>query len=79
MRYGRVPKRSRDKHNDDLKEGITQVGDMSAARELETKQLAIYDIILTISQAHHSNCAYTEERTRGLIKKLAVFVSIFHR
>ncbi|KAG1654919.1 Carnitine O-acetyltransferase [Nymphon striatum] len=73
VRYGRVPKRSREKHNEDLKDGMGQMADSTAARELETKQLAIYDIILTISQAHHANCAYTEERTRGLTKKLAVF------
>ncbi|CAM1319498.1 Uncharacterised protein g7228 [Pycnogonum litorale] len=74
VRYGRVPKRSREKHIEDIKGNLNQQdADTSAARDLESKQLAIYDIILTISQAHHSNCAYTEERTRGLIKKLAVF------
>lgn len=34
-----------------------------------TKQLAVYDVILTVSQAHHANCAYTEENTRSLARK----------
>ena len=42
-------------------------------REIENKQLAMYDIILTISQAHHAHCSYTEEKMRGLIRKPAIF------
>jgi len=38
-------------------------------REMENKQLAMYDLILTISQAHHAHCSYTEEKTRGLLRK----------
>lgn len=41
-------------------------------RDLENKQLAMYDIILTISQAHHAHCSYTEEKIRGIIKKPAI-------
>lgn len=41
------------------------------------KNLAVYDIILMVSQAHHANCDYTEEQTRGLIRKpIAPAVSI---
>ena len=69
VRYGRVPKRSRERE-----EGVG-VGDTAASREAENKQLAIYDIILTISQAHHANCQYTEERTRALVRKPIIFVS----
>jgi hypothetical protein len=29
----------------------------------------VYDIILTVSQAFHANCGYTEEQTRGLVRK----------
>ncbi|XP_028966456.1 ecdysone-induced protein 78C-like, partial [Galendromus occidentalis] len=47
----------------------------AAARELETKQLAMYDIILTISQAHHAHCGFTEEKTRGLIRKPALLTA----
>lgn len=29
----------------------------------------MYDVILTVSQAHHANCGYTEEQTRNLVRK----------
>lgn len=73
VRYGRVPKRSRERGEENR---VTQSEADQSARELENKQLAMYDIILTISQAHHANCAYTEEKTRGLTRKPAIFVSI---
>lgn len=47
-------------------------GNNGNLRDLESKQLAMYDIILTISQAHHAHCSYTEEKTRGLVKKPAI-------
>lgn len=31
--------------------------------------MAVYDVILTVSQAHHANCGYTEEHTRNLVRK----------
>ncbi|XP_045126523.1 ecdysone-induced protein 78C-like isoform X3 [Portunus trituberculatus] len=68
VRYGRVPKRSRERDGD----GRGDAGSGAAegvSREVENKQLAIYDIILTISQAHHANCAFTEEKTRALVRK----------
>ena len=34
----------------------------------ESRQLAIYDTILTVSQAHHAHCAYTEEKTRNIVR-----------
>lgn len=71
VRYGRVPKRSRER----AEEAHVSSSDDQAARELETKQLAMYDIILTISQAHHAHCGFTEEKTRGLIRKPALLVS----
>ncbi|KRT85291.1 nuclear receptor, partial [Oryctes borbonicus] len=37
--------------------------------DAETKQLAVYDVILTVSQAHHANCGYTEDNTRNLVRK----------
>ncbi|XP_022247854.1 ecdysone-induced protein 78C-like isoform X2 [Limulus polyphemus] len=70
VRYGRVPKRSRER-NDESR--VTQAEADQSAKELENKQLAMYDIILTISQAHHTNCAYTEEKTRSLVRKPAIF------
>ncbi|RWS17566.1 ecdysone-induced protein 78C-like protein [Dinothrombium tinctorium] len=71
VRYGRVPKRSRERSEDTR---VSQSeSDQISSREVENKQLAMYDIILTISQAHHANCAYTEEKTRGLTRKPAIF------
>ncbi|XP_015117289.1 ecdysone-induced protein 78C [Diachasma alloeum] len=35
----------------------------------DSKQLAVYDVILQVSQAHHAHCGFTDESTRGLIKK----------
>ncbi|XP_076062691.1 ecdysone-induced protein 78C-like isoform X2 [Oratosquilla oratoria] len=77
VRYGRVPKRSREREGSDGRGGAGEGGDpqAAAAREVETQQLAIYDIILTISQAHHANCAYTEEKTRALVRKPILFNS----
>lgn len=70
VRYGRVPKRSRERNEENR---VTQSEVDHSVRDMESKQLAMYDIILTISQAHHANCAYTEERTRGLVRKPAIF------
>ena len=49
--------------------------DDDQSRDMETKQLAIYDVILTVSQAHHAHCCFTEEKTRSLSRKPVVFVS----
>ncbi|XP_015524562.1 ecdysone-induced protein 78C isoform X2 [Neodiprion pinetum] len=91
VRYGRVPKRSRDRGQDDAVltttgvQPITGTGNSQpppsttdrvppAAVEpdqsdADTKQLAVYDVILTVSQAHHAHCGFTEELTRGLVRK----------
>ncbi|KAL1457114.1 hypothetical protein WDU94_001775, partial [Cyamophila willieti] len=42
---------------------------LASSTELDTKQLLTYDVILAVSQAHHSNCEYTEENTRLLVRK----------
>ena len=68
-----MPKRSRERNEDSRITQSDQSSDQS--RDIENKQLAMYDIILTISQAHHAHCAYTEEKTRGIIRKPAIFVS----
>ncbi|KAK8392211.1 hypothetical protein O3P69_017662 [Scylla paramamosain] len=68
VRYGRVPKRSREREGDGRGDGGSGTAE-GVSREVENKQLAIYDIILTISQAHHANCAFTEEKTRALVRK----------
>lgn len=85
VRYGRVPKRSRERGSSsgaaplsgDEGGGAASLGspgqEEQCARDLETQQLAMYDIILTISQAHHAHCAYTEEKTRSLARRPAIF------
>lgn len=79
VRYGRVPKKSKEKERLGLEEkanGITQAeADQSSTSEQdqpmvdEAKDLALYDTILTISQAHHANCSYTDDKIKGLAKK----------
>ncbi|XP_068082052.1 ecdysone-induced protein 78C [Anabrus simplex] len=66
VRYGRVPKRSRERSGEEPARVSTSDAEQSDA---DTKQLAVYDIILTVSQAYHANCGYTEEHTRGLVRK----------
>lgn len=83
VRYGRVPKRSRERGGGGSSglsdEGLSSLGSPGGeaaeqcARDLESQQLAMYDIILTISQAHHAHCAYTEEKTRALVRRPAIF------
>ena len=46
-------------------------------RDPESRQLAIYDTILTVSQAHHAHCAYTEEKTRNIVRTPIPVVSFF--
>lgn len=66
VRYGRVPKRSRERSTEETSRVTTSDADQS---DSESKQLAVYDVILTVSQAHHANCGYTEENTRNLSRK----------
>ncbi|XP_044020178.1 ecdysone-induced protein 78C-like [Aphidius gifuensis] len=37
--------------------------------DADGKQLAVYDVILQVSQAHNAHCGFTEESTRGITKK----------
>nr|CAD7194405.1 unnamed protein product [Timema douglasi] len=67
VRYGRVPKRSRERSGEDLARVSTSDADQSSSES--SKQLAVYDVILTVSQAFLANCGYTEEHTRGLVRK----------
>ncbi|XP_017784828.1 PREDICTED: ecdysone-induced protein 78C isoform X1 [Nicrophorus vespilloides] len=66
VRYGRVPKRSRERSTDESSRVSTTDADQS---DSESKQLAVYDVIQTVSQAHNANCGYTEEHTRNLVRK----------
>ncbi|KAJ8975868.1 hypothetical protein NQ317_009653 [Molorchus minor] len=57
VRYGRVPKRSRERNVEENARVTTSDADQS---DVESKQLAVYDVILTVSQAHHANCGIVE-------------------
>lgn len=61
-----MPKRSRERSTDEASRVTITEAEPS---DSESKQLAVYDIILTVSQAHHANCGYTEEHTRNLARK----------
>lgn len=65
VRYGRVPKRSKSQEE----QRVTTTEGTQEQTALESKQLAIYDIILTISQAHHANCVLTEDKVKAIVKK----------
>lgn len=48
--------------------------------DADVKQLAVYDVILQVSQAHHAHCGFTEESTRGIVRKpMIIPVSLSHR
>lgn len=50
--------------------------DQSSVVDIDAKDLALYDTILTISQAHHANCSYTDDKIKGLAKK-PIFIVCF--
>lgn len=53
---------------------VSSCTDPEVDSELEKKQLALYDIILSVSQAHHSNCAYTDDKIKNLPQRPLHFV-----
>ncbi|CAH1787508.1 unnamed protein product [Owenia fusiformis] len=69
VRYGRVPKRSQS-----IDDSVTTSEATVAPAMTESRQLAIYDTILTISQAHHANCEITEEKIKVLQLKPVTLV-----
>ncbi|CAH1124888.1 unnamed protein product [Ceutorhynchus assimilis] len=79
VRYGRVPKRSRERSVEDNPTNVASptteaMSPTSATTQTppETDSKQHYDIILGISQAHHANCNYTEERMRNIAKRSLV-------
>ncbi|XP_050311892.1 ecdysone-induced protein 78C isoform X2 [Anthonomus grandis grandis] len=99
VRYGRVPKRSRERSLEDnpsrvstTAPDVVSVSPSPTASEpatpsptmttvstpplividSELKHTPMYDIILGVAQAHHTNCNYTEEKMRNLQKKTLV-------
>ena len=67
VRYGRVPKRT--KSQDEQRVTTTEPTGPQDQSALESKQLAIYDTILTISQAHHANCNLTEDKVKNITRR----------
>ncbi|GFR00670.1 ecdysone-induced protein 78C [Trichonephila clavata] len=45
-------------------------------KNLKSQSEAMYDMIVSIAQAHLAHCAYTQERTQGLVRKPALFQGI---
>lgn len=71
VRFGRVPKRSKS-----MEEQLVTSTDLSPEQSaLESKQLAIYDIILSVSQAHLANCGVTEDKLKCLQRQHSTLVS----
>lgn len=105
MRYGRVPKRSRERggsttgddagapgtdacspvtfadpsttDSSDSCVGMAAGATAGASVETDSRQLLIYDTILTVTQAHHAHCAYTEEKTRAIVRTAVHVVSYY--
>nr|ATB56339.1 E78 [Panonychus citri] len=73
VRYGRVPKRSREKGDDNR---VTTSGAEPTETIFNEMQLATFEMIVTLSQAHYAHCSYTEEKTRGIMRKPAIFTSM---
>ena len=95
VRYGRVPKRSREiSGNEDPNVRVQTPSTPSTPITPTTPQmcsvasppdiaplapdpselpgsteLTVYDVILCVSQAHRTHCTYTDELTRGLLRK----------
>ncbi|KAK2715697.1 hypothetical protein QYM36_010313 [Artemia franciscana] len=79
VRYGRVPKRAREKAEQENSDSFGSGGpeeerefhrDFSILSEREdVKNSPLYDLIRAVTQAHHAYCSYTEEKTRNLHRK----------
>ena len=72
VRYGRVPKGSKTAEEQYVSSAEHQQYQVA----LEKQQLAMYDIILTVSQAHHSNCNTTDEKIKSISKKTFTLVGL---
>lgn len=92
VRYGRVPKRSREICGADesnirvatpttpLTPTTPQMCSIASPSEISplaqdaelppgTAELSVYDVILSVSQAHRAHCTYTEELMRGITRR----------
>jgi len=58
---------------------VTSTDPSSEQSALESKQLAIYDVILSVSQAHLANCGVTEDKLKCLQRQHSTLVrTCFH-
>ena len=71
VRYGRVPKRSKSQED----HNVTSSDSSQEQSALESRQLAIYDVILSISQAHHAHCSVTEDKVKNIVRRHFTLVS----
>ncbi|XP_052800237.1 ecdysone-induced protein 78C-like isoform X2 [Mya arenaria] len=62
VRFGRVPKRSKSMEEAQ----VSSTDPCLDQTSLESKQLAIYDIILSVSQGHLANCGITDDKLKTL-------------
>ncbi|VDM43968.1 unnamed protein product, partial [Toxocara canis] len=69
VRYGRVPKRSREDAAE-ARDGCLSVldGDVESgcAHEVTGNKSAVFDIILSVSHAHKANCNYVDEKVKNM-------------
>ena len=71
VRFGRVPKRSKSMEESQ----VTSSDPTLDPTSLESKQLAIYDIILNVSQAHLANCGTTDDKLKTLQRHHSTLVT----
>ncbi|XP_054708133.1 ecdysone-induced protein 78C-like [Uloborus diversus] len=80
VRYGRVPKRSREKSEEPPQ--VTQSEPEKAkpaVSNLELREQKMYETITAVSDAHLSHCGYTVERTKNIVRKPAIFAMTEHQ
>lgn len=80
MRYGRVPKRSLSGEDQAVSttepmEGGGQPKVENVAAAAENRQMAIYDVIRSISHSHTAHCSETEDKVMAMQKFSVSLVS----
>uniref|UniRef100_T1HYE4 NR LBD domain-containing protein n=1 Tax=Rhodnius prolixus TaxID=13249 RepID=T1HYE4_RHOPR len=70
VRYGRVPKRSRERSSGEERVSTSDNSSSAATPpDPETALSPVYDLIVSVPQAHIANSDYSEENTRTLVRK----------
>ncbi|XP_025086867.1 ecdysone-induced protein 78C-like isoform X3 [Pomacea canaliculata] len=72
VRYGRVPKRSKSLEE----QSVSSTDSLQEQSALESRQLAIYDVILSISQAHHAHCGLTDDKIKNIPRTAATLLQM---